>query len=508
MNYEINMNGRQKWIEPDNVSGLMLKHPHLRLFQKDDWEKYLCLIAQIYDYMEDQGHVHPYEGVKILVQQFYAQEDLSSLDHKVHQFLQLCTLELKVLREHHNNEGLRLLSLTREGRQLLQMCEELLSQRVKYSGTSAETLLGSLNEALISNEKMDEEAAKAHHKKKIKAYQEDLKRIDKNGVEAAKLLPIGHSFEALISQAESASQEILMSVEDVKSAIEEERKKLTEYYFKQSLSPGQSVRSIHSFYERLHQTSQYQSYDFAKNIFSELKLYGERFPSRDVDEILFKLVDKRLLDQKDLKKSPLRAFKSFFERADLEIQDKVREQIRILEMQIHYAIATDTHRAQKFLKQIMQTFHKEEEKALGYLSQSLLKAKRPINLSRRYGLYEMSPPEYAESQAVELQTMNQSQELELMKALALSEEGRIKSIGQGLLKHIKDKGVLYLKEHKIKNGLAEFYLLNEIENYIPELLQEAQEEVFDLEIETSLRPIVLYGVQNQKYSLKRKNLDG
>lgn len=65
--------------------------------------------------------------------------------------------ELKVFKDTHDSHGQRYIETTRSGRLLLQWLKSLLNQRTKYSGTGAETLLGSLNDILVSRKQLSQE---------------------------------------------------------------------------------------------------------------------------------------------------------------------------------------------------------------------------------------------------------------------------------------------------------------------------------------------------------------
>ena len=193
------MSSRSQAITSIGLENLFLNHAYLLIFQKKDWVEYIILIAQIYDMLEEQQSVIPYESMRsLLIQHFSSAQKLENPEQKAMLFVSMMISELRVLKDRHNHLGQRFIETTREGKELLKLVENLLQQRVRYSGLTAETMLASLNNLIVKNKTMTESEALEHHREKIKQYQDDIKRIQKYGVNQAELLPSDYSKEELL----------------------------------------------------------------------------------------------------------------------------------------------------------------------------------------------------------------------------------------------------------------------------------------------------------------------
>lgn len=341
---------RSELINQESMDGLLLHHPYILLFQKNDWKEYLELIALIYDYLEETNAPVPFDVLKTILYHHYS-DKVASTDAKITNFFTMMIAELQILKDSHDQWGKRFIESTPHGKELLKLVESMLVQRTRFSGTSAETMLGALNGLLLSTQNMSQGDAEKHHREKIKAYQADLEKIIKNGPKAAELLPLTHSYEALFGQAEEAAIHVLAATEDVKVAIERERKKLAERYIKQEKSAGENIRILADFHLELHQTEEYKSYKQAKELFSQLNAQV-RFKYNDVNRLLGVLLEKDVVSDDALKRSHLSRFPNQFEAADASIREKIKVQIEILRQQVNHALMTDTHLVQNSLNNI------------------------------------------------------------------------------------------------------------------------------------------------------------
>lgn len=314
-------------------------HPYLLIFQKQDWQEYLVVLAEIYDFLEEENTRVPFEVLKSLLHQHYAHQ-VQNVDVKVADFFTMAIVELGVLKDSHDQYNKRYLEPTGHGKELFKLIEGLIAQRTRYTGTSAETLLASLNNLLLGAAEMSREEALLHHREKIKAYQEDMKRIEQSGPKAAELLPLTHSAEALFNQAEEAAIYILTASEDVKTSIEKARQDIADNYLRQKQSAGANLRATIEFHHQLNQTPEYRSYTQAKELFSQLQGSQARFKSNDVHKLLSHIKSQKMIEESVIKKSRLAGFASQFKMVDASIKDKKTSQLRILEQQVHYALAT------------------------------------------------------------------------------------------------------------------------------------------------------------------------
>ena len=494
------MSSRNELINNNHLQSLLVKHPYLGLLQKEHWCDYLDLLTQIYDHVEDIGQQAPYEGVRLLAYKFFRNKDLQSVESKVGQFFVMCIEELKVLKDFHDSNGRRMIELTRPGRQLLQLVEELLAQRVKFSSTGAETLLAALNEALTYQQGFDKEAAIVHHRKKIKAYQVDLKRIEEKGPSHAELLPLPHSIEALFAQAEGAANDILSAVEDVKQAIESERKLLAKNYMESSLSSGQSVNAVAEFYEQLYLANTHKSYIQAKDIFSQFGSYGNLYPHKNISKILSQLESDKKLPEESLKRSPLKSFQKQFFLADTAIQEKIKSQIELLQLQVRYSLSTDIKGLQSHLHDILKCLFKHKKEAQNFFS------KQPIDFEVRelplgeVQLFQFERPSEVDAMLVE-ESFEENDTMELIAALLKAEETTLKQIVNRFNTLLKKERTLILSNYPFEHGLAEYYVLIAIELFNNEVEKKELTPV-DLNIQLKDKPFIIRNAQCFEYQSK------
>jgi hypothetical protein len=455
---------RSDLITSNGLTALWRHHPYLLLFQKEDWQDYILLLAEIYDVIEEQSIRVPIDAARSIATRFYSLRNIASLDQKVSSFFSMAIGELQVLKDSHDQFGQRYIETTRGGKSLLHLVESLVAQRNKYSGTSAETLLGALNDILLSRKHMTIDEAIKHHREKIEAFKEDLIRIKKEGLSSAQLLPMAHSNEALFSQAEEASIHVLQSIEDVKSAIESQRKELAEGYFQNRRSAGETLGAVADFYSRLYASPEYASYTQAKEILSYIEGYQRRFALRNIDRLLHSIEGRELLPADLVKKSNLRSFMHQFSVADSTIQEKIKAQIFILQQQVLYAIATDVEGLKANLHDLLANFARKPSLMTEFWST------HPLTLNVREDfdlgpvtLFDYELPLELESQAIEEVSFDIDQERDLLLALLRAEEGTLKDILGRLLVYFDQHKELHAKDHTFPQGLAEYYVLSEIE---------------------------------------------
>lgn len=464
--------------------------------------EYLELLAQIYDHIEETGQQAPYTGVRVLALKFFKQRELLSVEQKTGQFLIMCIEELRVLKDFHDQSGQRMVEISRSGKQLLQLVEQLLSQRVKYSGTGAETLMATLNDALTTNPIFSKQEALEHHRSKIKAYKDDLKRIEEKGVHNAELLPVPHSIDALFAQAEGAAEDILVAVEDVKQAIENERKKLAHSYLNAKLSSGQSVNTVAEFYEQLHLSTTYQSYIQAKDLFSFLEGYGSRFPNKNIAKLLEQLEDNEKIPRNTIKRSQLNGFKKQFDLADTAIQEKTRAQLQLLQLQVRYSLATDVKGLQTSLKSILQAvFKNKDEMTLFFEKYGFLADTRSMGLAA----VELFGFEHQEeiNDVLSEEEFEEGEKRRLIEALLQAEETTLKQIVSRFKRKLETaNGFLRLSEYDFQYGLAEYYVLTEIELFNKDIVKAEVSSPIDLEINLKGKRIMISNAECFEYTLR------
>lgn len=441
-----------------------MNHPQLLLLQKEDWKDYLTLLAIIYDLIEEDNVRVPHEVIRSVALKFFSQGKYSSPENKITQFFTMAIGELKVLKDSHDQLGQRYLETTRYGKELLQFVEGLLTQRTRFSGTGAETLLAALNQLLIARQQMTKEQALVHHRQKIKLYQQDIQRIQEKGLEYAELLPIPHSNEALFSQAEEAAVHILSSVEDVKVAIERQRQEMAEEYFESALSAGRKLNAVVEFYEGLHKSSEYTSYIQAKNLLSYLEGLSARFQHKNIDHLVHHIQTQELVDKNTVQRSQLKSFSAQFHAADNSIQEKIKSQLRLLQQQVAYAMTQDMQGVQKNLKGLISTLLSHREQALDAFEKNPVEIEIPTEFNHGdVDLYHFQVPSEVEIPPFDLNQLDMEEQKALFEALLAAEEATLQSVIEKFCSQLQVKGRISLDTYDLTLGLAEYYVLSEIE---------------------------------------------
>ncbi len=478
------------------LSTLYANHPYLIIFQKEDWREYLHVLASIYDLLEEDRARIPFESLKSILVKFYSHKKIASVEQKVFQFFSMTISELGVLRDSHDQYGQRHIESTREGKELLQMVENLVRQKTKFSGTGAETLLGALNNILTNRQQFTEEQAIQHHKDLIKSYQKDIQRIAERGVEFAELLPLPHSNQALFNQAEEAAKHILSAIEDVKSAIERQRQGLAESYFEKSRSAGQSLNAVADFFSVLYQSPEYTSYIQSKDLLSFLDAYGGRFPVKNIDRLVHDIGRRELIERDQVQQSNLKIFANQFQRADLMIQEKIQSQLKVLQQQVNYAITTNVLTVQTQLSEILAQLFVRKEAALEFFEQKPVVIEFSSDFEN--GTLELFPFSVArdiEGVGLSFDQFGEAEERAIFEALVRAEEATLKNVLTKFQDLLTEKGRLQLSTYPYSQGLAEFYVLSEIELFDEQVWIEKLGLV-DLSIPTKSGVFVLRQVQD------------
>lgn len=493
----------QEVFTDEKLSSLLGFHPYLFIFQKEDWKEYLLILSMVYDYLDEQSGRVPFETIKFLVQKFYLEHLQEASDEKVYRTInKIFVEELGLLKDSHDQYGQRYLDATRSGKDFLGIMESLLIPKTKFSGTGAETLLGALNSILIERQHMEIDEALAHHRQWIKKYQEDISRMQKQGVEAAELLPLPHTNEALFAQAEQAARHILSSVDDVKDAIEKQRKQLAENYMGSTYSPGKNLTMTTDFFQRLFATQEYRSYEQAKLLFSYLETYTQRYKERNIDRLLYEIVDRDLIPKEEAHKSYLQGFGRQFAEADKMILEKRAEQIRILQMQVNYALSNDLQGGQKILQQVFSKMIENRRVFSDFFVENKLSLEIPesfplgdVELSsfRRQVDIQMDP--------IGLNSFNPEEHRSMMDALLRAEEASIEVITNRFVKWLKKNPQGTTLDYEFQYGLSEYYILNEISLFL-ENCTSSQVDIQSLVIPTKFGQVILKNVGIFRYQMK------
>lgn len=489
-------------INLEALKNLYQHHPYLLLFQKEDWKDYVLLLQDIYNILEDDRTRVPIEVIKTYLIKYFSTLSVTNIDSKIQYFFNMCIAELKVLRDSHDGVGQRYIESTRAGKQLLQLIEGFLAQRVKYSGTNAETLLGALNDILVSRKQITEVEALEHHKAKIKAYQEDMKRIKEKGLAYAELLPIPHSNEALFNQAEESAIHILSSIEDVKLAIESERESLAQSYFEGNRSAGQSIAAVAEFYQQLYSSPEYQSYVQSKNLLSHIDSYSNRFSYKNVDVIVDRIRKNELLDSKEVRRSLLNGFQQQFQSADIAIQEKIKAQLKLLQQQVAYAVTTDVHGLQENLRQTLSLMYSNRHQCFDFFNIDPLELNLPMQTDLgRLDLFGFEIPQAMSGMALMEASFDQNEHLEFIQALLHSEETTLQKILEDFKAYLLKKKYVELRTYPLQHGLAEYYVISSIDCF-DDSIEFSPLGIIDLELKTRHGDFVIRKVQNYEYRFR------
>lgn len=494
------MSKRMQSIRLEALENLYAHHPYLLIFQKEDWKDYLLLIAEIYDLLEEDQAIMPYESLRsFLFQYFSTQGSQKNPEQKLASFVTMALVELRVLKDRFDHLGHRYIETTREGKDLLKLFEQLLSQRTRYTGIAADTLLMSLNNILMKQNSMSKEEAIRHHRGKIKAYQEDLVRIDKYGVAQAELLSVDHSKEELFQQAEESALHILTAVEDVKLAIEKVRQQLAEDYFQENRSAGQTIHLVVDFYNQLEETPEYRSYSQAFDILSQLEGLGGRFRVRDVDDILQTVVKEEIIQRSTIEKSYLNGFKTRFYRDHQNIHEKRKSQLQLLQQQVQYAITSETKIVEQEVREILRLCYKDKAGALEYFTKQGPLLAIPTEFS--WGdvtLNNFEIPIEVPNQKLEFNELSDEEARSLARALLEAEEATIQKTLHRLRDYLTTQESVRLSNYALEWGLTEYYVLSEVELFCEDI-QKIDQGMADLTIQTRYGSFVIRNCKNFEF---------
>lgn len=489
---------RAEIFTQQNIDGLFFNNPFILLFQKTDWMEYLELIARIYDLLENEGSRVECSRMEVLIENFYAGKPLPYVIQKKASFISMAITELAVLKDSHNSSGTRYIETTREGKTLLKICEGLIQNRKKFTGTGADTLMGALNNLLLTHKRMTLEDAVTHHREKIREYKKDIEKMQIDGVHCGELLTQGFSGEELITQAEEAASHILTAGEDIKLAIEQARKNLIRRYRNQDFSVGQAIEYIADFYEELRSSPEHRSYAKAKDILSYLEGIGERFKYKDIPRILHLIGEKGIIDKDSLKQCGLTDFPRHFQNIVRGIEEKVQEQINLLRVQVHYVLAGDSKRTQAELKELMAQFIDQHGHMAEFFTQYPYVVESNMDIS--IGALKPHSLEIDSELHLEKVSLNQITDDEmriLSELLRKAEEVTISRVIDRLKEHLSRLGEIILSKYSIKHGIVEYYVLSHVEYFSDSINSETMEQS-DLKISTKGKEFILRGAENKR----------
>ncbi len=460
-------------FSPANTAGLLPNNPWLALFQKNDWPEYLQLIALLYDAVETDGPRVEYDLARIIIEHFYEDRDPDSRVQKASQFYRMAVDELEILREIYSNTGERLVIATRNGKNLLRICEELIRSRRRFSGTGADVMLGALNELLLYRHPIPLQDAIAHHQQRIAEYEQDMDRMRRGGVQASEFLGDGSSPEELFVQAEEAARQILLAGEDIKDAIETARRDLAQSYRNPEFSAGQAIQHVADFHVKLRSSPEYASFRRASDLLSFIDGLGGRFREKDVSHIFFLLGSRGTVPKDLLHSSDLRRFSDRFAGLEREIAAKISEQLNILRVQVHYVLENTGGRAQADLSEWMALMSNAGTAALDFLGRERLEYN--VGLDVDIGPVQPNPLEVefdVTAYRPERNELNEDEWRRMHELLLSTEEATIGRVVERMRDYLSRNGSVRLSEYPIESGIPEIYILSNIESYADDIRSE------------------------------------
>jgi hypothetical protein len=274
-------------------------------------------------------------------------------------------------------------------------------------------------------------------------------------------------------------------------------------YFEKSKSAGQNLSAVTDFYEALYHSSEYMSYNQAKEILSFLDGYSSRFANKNVNHLVHKIEKDKIIEEEIINRSHLKTFLAQFKNADNSIQEKIKSQIQILQQQVHYALSTDIAGLQNSLKELVSLFLDNSELVTDYLQNEPLEIEIPAELdSPRYDIFDFKVDDLFLDQSFSEINLSQTEHEALMDALLQAEETTLQNIVEKTRALIRKNKILQMNEHNFTFGLAEYYVLTEIELFAPDLAKDYTSHT-DLvckgkDNEFVLRNVPCYTIRSQK----------
>jgi hypothetical protein len=255
-------------------------------------------------------------------------------------------------------------------------------------------------------------------------------------------------------------------------------------------------------------------------LLSFLEAYSIRFPEKNIDRLLNKISNKDLVAKEDVQRSYLKRFMRQFADADEVIREKTKEQVRILQMQVSYAMNNDVVGVKNQLDRLFSKLMTNKEQAVNVLTQQTLE----IDLLDEFQLGEIELSELRKNMEFSSLPLTQTEfeadeYMRMMQALLQAEEATIETI----LQHFRDwyhdanpktdnlaritenkqthqiqNQEKCLSQYDFKYGLSEYYVICQIEIFDPQFTRNETEEI-DLPISTKYGDLVLRDIKNIEF---------
>lgn len=457
-------------FSPEALDAIRAKSAAVKLFQAQDWQDYLRILAAIYDLLASAEGPVEFTRVEGIVDAILRQRGVAFIGQARAQMLKKLIEDWEVLKDYHDGAGRRRYAApTPEGQRLLLLIAELIKNRKSYIGRGAESLLDALNELLLDVPSLSAKEAINRHKAEIKKLEEDILRIEQGGVSRSKLL-LASPRDELFARADEEAAAILASSETIKAAVQTARRDLADGCFNGTLSPGDAVGKVTEFHKALHEQQEYRSFQQAKDVLSMIEGLSPQFAYTDVDLLLRKLIDRGILGQSAATQSSLAHFQSQFLKITMDIGAQAEAEFKILKRQVSYAAMGNSRRIQQTLTTLVSEAAKKPEDTLAFFAKGAPGALEVDGL--RWAGKNVALNDFRVKTAIEGEVIGDPSGDALdfsavADQLKRADEATIKRAVSRILGELQKRGVFRLSTFDFALGLIEPYVLLAGEALLP-----------------------------------------
>jgi hypothetical protein len=310
--------------------------------------------------------------------------------------------------------------------------------------------------------------------------------------------------ESLFQTANESCQKILQSGKFVEIEIENTRKQLVSKNSNSNLTAGESIVFITEFYTNLRNSETFKNFNSTKNTFLDLSTKEDH---DDVEQLVEKILARNILGYNKLKSSSIYDFSKNFQELIQKIESKIQDQIKILKIQVHYAVSGDAQSVQENLKKTLQLLFQNNTQAISCLSENTLSVDSGVHHKLgRVSLNQFHYDEIIDGGAVVISDLNSEENGMILENLRKNEEATATKVVSKLHCLLKD-GNCNLKEYNFEHGLVEFMILSNIEAFsnVIKAQPAVDKEVMDVVIKYKDKTTLVRNVANQNYFLVGEN---
>jgi hypothetical protein len=443
--------------------------PWLAVFQKHDWPRHVALLARIYDLLEESGERVPFARAEGVLDAELSGEAAASTSAAVSArksaFVAMMIEELALLADAHDGAGQRYVEATEGGKALLALLEPLLLQRVHYTGAGAEVLMTALGELadLATPPTTDSVLARLHAERR--AIDEDIARVEARGPGASRRLARTSAAERF-AQADDAARQILGASEAIKRAVEETRAELARLALDTAAAAGDAIALVSDFHARLRESPVYASYQRARATFFAAD--ETRAAGRDVAGLIETAVAGGTIPVEALRRSALASFAHAFASLGAGVDRAVREEVRLLQLQVHYAVTGESTRVRDDLNALVRTALQDPEAALACFAAAPLVSAGGRIVHGETELASLELPRPAPPALVTGAPLSGTELLGMLESLVAADEASVARVVAKLASTLEaGGGRLRLADYPFDLGLLEPYVLLDAPSYLP-----------------------------------------